>query len=83
MKEGVLVESGTHKSLMKVNGEYARLYEVQAKAFTVRLRLISISLLYAPCIEHLLQLYKYPCIRMFEFMRFVLAGPIIAVTLSH
>lgn len=34
MNEGVLVESGTHKALIEMSGEYARLYEVQAKAFT-------------------------------------------------
>ncbi|KAF7298862.1 ABC transporter ATP-binding protein [Mycena indigotica] len=33
MKEGKLVESGTHEELMKLNGEYTKLYEIQAKAF--------------------------------------------------
>ena len=34
MKDGELVESGTHGELMKKDGEYSKLYAVQAKAFT-------------------------------------------------
>lgn len=33
MKNGRLVEQGTHESLMALNGEYFNLYEVQARAF--------------------------------------------------
>lgn len=33
MKDGRLVESGTHEELMKIGGEYHKLYDVQAKAF--------------------------------------------------
>ncbi|KAJ6585143.1 P-loop containing nucleoside triphosphate hydrolase protein [Mycena capillaripes] len=33
MKDGRLVESGTHEELMKISGEYYKLYDVQAKAF--------------------------------------------------
>lgn len=33
MKEGKLVESGTHCELIQQNGEYQKLYNVQAKAF--------------------------------------------------
>ncbi|KAJ7626077.1 P-loop containing nucleoside triphosphate hydrolase protein [Roridomyces roridus] len=34
MKEGRIAESGTHKDLMALNGEYAGLYNVQAQAFS-------------------------------------------------
>ncbi|KIP12397.1 hypothetical protein PHLGIDRAFT_124233 [Phlebiopsis gigantea 11061_1 CR5-6] len=34
MKAGELVESGTHHELMERSGEYYKLYQVQAKAFT-------------------------------------------------
>lgn len=34
MKEGKLVESGTHLELMEKSGEYSKLYDVQARAFT-------------------------------------------------
>ncbi|KAJ7486818.1 P-loop containing nucleoside triphosphate hydrolase protein [Mycena latifolia] len=34
MKEGQVAESGTHKELMALDGEYAKLYNVQAQAFT-------------------------------------------------
>ncbi|KAI0086163.1 P-loop containing nucleoside triphosphate hydrolase protein [Irpex rosettiformis] len=34
MKDGQLVEAGTHAELMALEGEYRRLYDVQAKAFT-------------------------------------------------
>ncbi|KAJ7486852.1 P-loop containing nucleoside triphosphate hydrolase protein [Mycena latifolia] len=34
MKEGQVEESGTHKELMARDGEYAKLYNVQAQAFT-------------------------------------------------
>ena len=33
MKDGELVESGTHQELMEKNGEYAVLYGIQAQAF--------------------------------------------------
>lgn len=33
MKDGQLVEAGTHKELMAMNGEYCQLYGIQAKAF--------------------------------------------------
>ncbi|XP_006462940.1 hypothetical protein AGABI2DRAFT_73076, partial [Agaricus bisporus var. bisporus H97] len=33
MKEGAIVESGTHTELMKNNGEYQKLYNIQASAF--------------------------------------------------
>ncbi|KAJ7644001.1 P-loop containing nucleoside triphosphate hydrolase protein [Roridomyces roridus] len=33
MKDGNLVESGTHEELIKMGGEYFKLYDVQAKAF--------------------------------------------------
>lgn len=33
MKDGSVVESGTHKELMGKNGEYANLYNIQASAF--------------------------------------------------
>ncbi|KAJ7486023.1 P-loop containing nucleoside triphosphate hydrolase protein [Mycena galericulata] len=33
MKDGRLVESGTHEELMKKAGEYFKLYDIQAKAF--------------------------------------------------
>jgi len=34
MKEGTVVETGTHADLLSKEGEYARLYNVQAQAFT-------------------------------------------------
>jgi ATP-binding cassette subfamily B protein len=34
MKEGKLVERGTHDELLQLNGEYSSLYNVQAQAFT-------------------------------------------------
>lgn len=33
MKEGELVESGTHRELIEKQGEYQRLYNIQAQAF--------------------------------------------------
>ncbi|TFK62463.1 P-loop containing nucleoside triphosphate hydrolase protein [Pluteus cervinus] len=33
MKEGTLVESGTHEQLMTLAGEYSKLYKIQAEAF--------------------------------------------------
>ena len=34
MKDGELVESGTHQSLVDLQGEYFKLYNIQAQAFT-------------------------------------------------
>lgn len=33
MKDGELVETGTHNELMALNGEYRKLYDIQADAF--------------------------------------------------
>jgi ABC-type multidrug transport system fused ATPase/permease subunit len=33
MKEGKVVETGTHEQLMELKGEYAKLYNIQASAF--------------------------------------------------
>ena len=33
MKDGELVEAGTHAELMALDGEYRKLYDVQASAF--------------------------------------------------
>jgi ABC-type multidrug transport system fused ATPase/permease subunit len=33
MKDGVIAESGTHDELMKLSGEYSKLYNIQASAF--------------------------------------------------
>jgi ABC-type multidrug transport system fused ATPase/permease subunit len=33
LKEGVIAESGTHAELMKNDGEYKKLYNIQANAF--------------------------------------------------
>ena len=33
MKEGTVVETGTHQELLDRQGEYAHLYNVQAQAF--------------------------------------------------
>ena len=33
MKDGALVESGTHRTLTELNGVYSALYDVQARAF--------------------------------------------------
>ncbi|KIK64374.1 hypothetical protein GYMLUDRAFT_983300, partial [Collybiopsis luxurians FD-317 M1] len=38
MKEGRIVESGSHTELMALNGEYRKMYEVQANAFQEQLR---------------------------------------------
>ena len=32
MKEGTVAESGTHEELIKLQGEYANLYNIQASA---------------------------------------------------
>lgn len=34
MKDGVVAESGTHETLLKLNGEYTKLYKIQADAFS-------------------------------------------------
>ncbi len=34
MKDGMIVESGSHGELMSVAGEYAKLYKIQAQAFS-------------------------------------------------
>ncbi|RDB22977.1 Lipid A export ATP-binding/permease protein MsbA [Hypsizygus marmoreus] len=34
MKEGAIVESGSHETLLKLDGEYAKLYNIQADAFS-------------------------------------------------
>lgn len=34
MKDGAVAESGTHQELMLLGGEYAKLFEIQASAFT-------------------------------------------------
>ena len=34
MKDGTIVESGSHGELMSAAGEYARLYKIQAQAFS-------------------------------------------------
>jgi hypothetical protein len=33
MKDGAVAESGTHNELIKLNGEYSKLYNIQANAF--------------------------------------------------
>ena len=33
MKEGKVVESGTHSRLMDLNGEYSKMFNIQAQAF--------------------------------------------------
>ncbi len=33
MKDGTIAESGTHEELMAREGEYAKLYNIQASAF--------------------------------------------------
>ena len=34
MKEGRIIENGRHRDLMKLDGEYAKFYNLQANAFT-------------------------------------------------
>jgi ABC-type transport system involved in cytochrome bd biosynthesis fused ATPase/permease subunit len=34
MKDGAIVESGSHGELMSAAGEYAKLYKIQAQAFS-------------------------------------------------
>ena len=34
MKEGMVAETGTHEQLIELKGEYAKLYNIQASAFT-------------------------------------------------
>lgn len=34
MKDGSIAESGTHEMLMVKDGEYAKLYNIQASAFS-------------------------------------------------
>lgn len=33
MKDGTIVENGSHEQLLRQNGEYAKLYSIQAGAF--------------------------------------------------
>ena len=33
MKNGRVIESGVHKDLLALNGEYATMYNIQAQAF--------------------------------------------------
>ena len=33
LKDGQLTEKGTHEELLATDGEYKRLYDIQAKAF--------------------------------------------------
>jgi ABC-type multidrug transport system fused ATPase/permease subunit len=33
MKNGTVAETGTHEELMLKNGDYAKLYDIQASAF--------------------------------------------------
>ncbi len=33
MKDGAIAEAGTHEELMALEGEYAKLYDIQASAF--------------------------------------------------
>lgn len=47
MKDGSIVESGTHSELMEKKGEYERLYTIQAKAFAVELEQLVGS--FIPC----------------------------------
>lgn len=34
MKDGAIAQSGTHEELLKIGGEYAKLYQIQADAFS-------------------------------------------------
>lgn len=34
MKDGGIAQSGTHEELLEVGGEYAKLYKIQADAFS-------------------------------------------------
>lgn len=34
LKNGEIIESGSHQKLMSYQGEYARLYNIQSEAFT-------------------------------------------------
>jgi len=34
MKDGSIVETGSHEDLIALNGEYAKLYNIQAGAFS-------------------------------------------------
>ena len=36
LRDGVVEETGTHPELLAAGGEYARLYNVQAEAFTTQ-----------------------------------------------
>lgn len=45
MKDGCVVESGTHEELFTQDGEYAKLYNIQARAFTGEVRLLLVLLL--------------------------------------
>jgi hypothetical protein len=38
LKDGTVVESGTHEELLALKGEYAQLYHVQAQAFSSEVR---------------------------------------------
>ncbi|MDE6973125.1 MAG: hypothetical protein K2P38_08500 [Lachnospiraceae bacterium] len=33
MKDGRIVEQGTHEALLKLGGEYSRMWELQAQAY--------------------------------------------------
>lgn len=43
MKKGNIEESGTHTELMQKQGEYANLYNIQAKAFEAEVQVDKVN----------------------------------------
>ncbi|KAF8228274.1 hypothetical protein L208DRAFT_1404082 [Tricholoma matsutake] len=43
MKDGAIAELGTHEELMRLGGEYAKLYDIQANAFRADNMVLDVS----------------------------------------
>ena len=46
MKDGQVIESGVHKELLALNGEYATMYNIQAQAFASEVHEVGFDFLF-------------------------------------